>query len=242
MRVWVAARHSIFRRRTRRRSSVFRAAPGPCTGGGRPASRARTRPRVPRRRCRTRRRPGRHRRPARAQPGRRPPRREPSPTRRRWLPPARAGGVRLRADLVPVAVAQVLQGQGPGHMGPVAIDRDALRLKLCGECDPSLPLGAGGAEAGDEVPELNRAVLRRLDQRSQNSLLCSFILLELLSCSVSTCRELPFCPVARFRTALRVPGCAGPYRGIRANMEQTSICTWSRPLCRGCRRHGRDRR
>jgi hypothetical protein len=31
------------------------------------------------------------------------------------------------------------------------------------------------------------------------------------------------CPVVRLRVALRIPGCAGPYRGIRANMEQTSM-------------------
>jgi hypothetical protein len=29
-----------------------------------------------------------------------------------------------------------------------------------------------------------------------------------------------FCPVIRIRGALRIPGCAGPYRGIRATMEQ----------------------
>jgi hypothetical protein len=41
--------------------------------------------------------------------------------------------------------------------------------------------------------------------------------------SASTCRELPFCPVARIRAALRIPDGAGAYRGIRANMEQTSM-------------------
>ena len=59
--------------------------------------------------------------------------------------------------------------------------------------------------------------------RIKSPLLCSFILLEVLSSNASTCRELPFCPVARIRAALRIPGCAGPYRGIRANMEQTSM-------------------
>jgi hypothetical protein len=33
--------------------------------------------------------------------------------------------------------------------------------------------------------------------------------------------ELPVCPVARICASLRIPGGAGPYRGIRANMEQT---------------------
>jgi hypothetical protein len=41
----------------------------------------------------------------------------------------------------------------------------------------------------------------------------------------SMCRELPFCPVAGIRAALRMPGAAGPCRGIRANMEQTSMCS-----------------
>jgi hypothetical protein len=59
--------------------------------------------------------------------------------------------------------------------------------------------------------------------RIKSPLLCSFILLELLPDNANTCRELPFCPVARIRAALRIPGCAGPYRGIRANMEQTSM-------------------
>ena len=77
--------------------------------------------------------------------------------------PAGAGGVRLGGDLVPVAVAQVLQGQGPRHVGPVAVDRDPLRLELGGECGLGFPLGAGGTELGDDVVELAGAVFRRLD-------------------------------------------------------------------------------
>jgi hypothetical protein len=51
------------------------------------------------------------------------------------------------------------------------------------------------------------------------------ILLELLQSNVSRCRELPFCPADGIRGALRIPSGAGVYRGIRANMEQTSGCT-----------------
>ena len=58
----------------------------------------------------------------------------------------------------------------------------------------------------------------------KSPLLCSLILLELLSNNASTYRELPFCAVARIRAALLIPGGAGPYRGIRANMEQTLVC------------------
>jgi hypothetical protein len=54
----------------------------------------------------------------------------------------------------------------------------------------------------------------------KSPLLCLILLLKLLSDNASTCRELPFCPVAGSRAALRIPGGAGPYRGIRATMEQ----------------------
>jgi hypothetical protein len=59
----------------------------------------------------------------------------------------------------------------------------------------------------------------------KSPLLNSIILLEQLSKNGSVCRELPFCPVGRIRAALRMPGAAGPYRGIRANMEQASMRT-----------------
>ena len=62
-----------------------------------------------------------------------------------------------------------------------------------------------------------------LHPRIKSSLLHSIILSGLLSSNASMCRELPFCSVARNRAALRVPGRAGPYRGVRANMEQPSI-------------------
>ena len=60
--------------------------------------------------------------------------------------------------------------------------------------------------------------------RIKSPLLCSVILLELLSNNAITCRELRFCPVARIRAPLRIPEPAGAYRGIRANMEQTWGC------------------
>lgn len=49
---------------------------------------------------------------------------------------------------------------------------------------------------------------------------------------LSTCRDLPFCPMAGIRGALWIPGGAGPYRGIRATMEQS----WG---CIGLDHHGR---
>jgi hypothetical protein len=61
--------------------------------------------------------------------------------------------------------------------------------------------------------------------RIKSPLLCSLILPELLSDNASAYRDLPFCAVARIRAALRIPDNAGPYRGIRANMEQTWIRT-----------------
>ena len=54
----------------------------------------------------------------------------------------------------------------------------------------------------------------------KSPLICSFILLDLLSRNASTCRELSFCPVARIRAALWIPSGAGAYRDVRANMEQ----------------------
>jgi hypothetical protein len=42
---------------------------------------------------------------------------------------------------------------------------------------------------------------------------------DLVSNDDETCRELPFCPVAGIRGALRIPDAAGAYRGIRATME-----------------------
>jgi len=44
----------------------------------------------------------------------------------------------------------------------------------------------------------------------------------LLSSDASTCHNVPFCPIARIRAALRIPGGARPYQGIRAAVEQPS--------------------
>ena len=74
------------------------------------------------------------------------------------------------------------------------------------------PQVSTGAPPGTRTP----------NPRIKSPLLSSILLSELLSNNVSTCRELPFCPVNLIRAALWIPGCAGAYRGIRANMEQTS--------------------
>ena len=66
---------------------------------------------------------------------------------------------------------------------------------------------------------------RTPNPRIKSPLLCSFILFELLLSYADACRELPFCPAAGIRGALRMPDAAGACRGIRANMEQTSACT-----------------
>src|SRR5262249_54305542 len=84
--------------------------------------------------------------------------------------PAGAGGVRLGGDLVPVAIAQVLQRQGPRHKRPIAVDRDALSLQFGGEGGLGVPLGAGGTQPGGNMGELAGAVLGRLDQRGQRLL------------------------------------------------------------------------
>jgi hypothetical protein len=49
-----------------------------------------------------------------------------------------------------------------------------------------------GAPPGTRTPNL----------RIKSPLLCSFILLELLSNNASTCQDLPFCPTARIRAVL----------------------------------------
>src|SRR5690242_9240115 len=85
-------------------------------------------------------------------------------------------------------------------------DENRLALRLNGQVRT-------GAPPGTRTP----------NPRIKSPLLYSFFLLELLSSNAITCRELPFCPVARIRAALQIPGGAGPYRGIRANMEQPSI-------------------
>lgn len=75
----------------------------------------------------------------------------------------------------------------------------------------------------------------------KSPLICSFISLELLSSNASTCRELPFCPVACIRAALWIPNGAGAYRDVRANMEQTSACMGLDQCGRGCLGHGKER-
>jgi hypothetical protein len=59
----------------------------------------------------------------------------------------------------------------------------------------------------------------------KSPLLHSIHLFELMSNNASMCRELPFVLSPGIRRALRIPDAAGAYRGIRANMEQTSMRT-----------------
>jgi hypothetical protein len=63
---------------------------------------------------------------------------------------------------------------------------------------------------------------RTPNPRIKSPLLSSILLPELLPSDDSTCRYLPFCAVTRIRGGLRIPRTTGAYRGIRANMEQTS--------------------
>ena len=64
----------------------------------------------------------------------------------------------------------------------------------------------------------------------KSPLLGSIFLPELLPSDAGTCRYLPFCAVARIRGGLRIPRAAGAYRDIRANMEQTWVCTGLDPM------------
>ena len=71
--------------------------------------------------------------------------------------------MRLRGDLVPVAVAEILEGQGPRHIGPVTVDRESLRLDLCDERGLGFALGPGGPQLGGDVIELAGAAFGGLD-------------------------------------------------------------------------------
>jgi len=75
------------------------------------------------------------------------------------------------------------------------------------------PQVSTGAPPGTRTP----------NPRIKSPLLCSIFPSELVLGSAETCRELPFCPVAGIRGVPRIPDAAGAYRGIRANMEQTSM-------------------
>jgi len=55
---------------------------------------------------------------------------------------------------------------------------------------------------------------------------------DLVGQRAGNCRDLPFRAVARIRGGMRIPGAAGLYRRIRANMERTSTRT-------GLDHHGR---
>jgi Diol dehydratase reactivase ATPase-like domain len=126
------------------------------------------------------------------------------------------------------------RGNVNGTLGP----RYAVALGLALALDP----GAGGFERARRRITMAQAMVTMrkpepgpMRLRIKSPLLSSIILLELLSNNASMCRELPFCPVARIRALLRIPSGAGPYRGIRANMEQTSACTGLDHYGRGVR-------
>jgi hypothetical protein len=64
-----------------------------------------------------------------------------------------------------------------------------------------------------------------LEPRTRGLRVCWFIRLfcsDLVSNDADARQELPFCPFAGIRCPLRIPDATGAYRGIRANMEQTS--------------------
>jgi len=75
------------------------------------------------------------------------------------------------------------------------------------------PQVSTGAPPGTRTP----------NPRIKSPLLCSSFSSELVPGDANTCRELPFCPLAGIRGVLGIPDAAGAYRGIRANMEQTSV-------------------
>jgi len=71
--------------------------------------------------------------------------------------------------------------------------------------------GQNGCAARDSNPE----------PAVKSPLLCSILLLHLVSSCAATCRDLPDCTASHESGGRAVPAAAGPYRDIRANMEQT---------------------
>jgi hypothetical protein len=149
----------------------------------------------------------------------------------------RVGGVLHDASAGGLASDEPSGHEGGGFGGRL-IDDEALGagkelLGLAQAPGPDQRSGTGG-EQGPLVPRFAGRWYRSAAgpgrqacpaARIKSPLLCSLMLPELLSDNASAYRDLPFCAVARTRAALRIPGNAGPYRGIRANMEQTWIRT-----------------
>jgi hypothetical protein len=55
----------------------------------------------------------------------------------------------------------------------------------------------------------------------KSPLLCSILLLCLVSFCAEACRDLPDCTAGHESGCRVMPAATGPYRDIRANMEQT---------------------
>jgi hypothetical protein len=75
----------------------------------------------------------------------------------------------------------------------------------------------------------------------KSPLLNSILLFELMLSDDDTCRYLPFCAAGCILGRLRIPGSAGAYRDIRANMEQSSLRAGLDHYGRGCWRRNRER-
>ena len=139
-------------------------------------------------------------------------------------------------------------GDGPVMDLPYTCAGDApdheAAMPACGRCEPgarsadvdlAMESGAFHSVAPRYRPDQDRGAgsghlnchgTRQLDQcarRLRSPLLCSILLSELVSRDAGTCRELPFCAVARIRGGRRIPRAPGPYR--------TSERTWSEHRC-----------
>jgi len=103
------------------------------------------------------------------------------------------------------------------HTGTLIIEKPGVK-----------PQVSTGAPPGTPTPK----------PRIKSPLLCSYFASELAPVGTDTCRQLPFYPLAGIRGVLPMPDAAGAYRGIRANMEQTSARTGLDHHGRRCLRSG----
>jgi hypothetical protein len=67
---------------------------------------------------------------------------------------------------------------------------------------------------------VRRQGLETPNPRIKSPLLSSILLSYLVTLHAGTCRELPDCAAGRESGGRAVPAATGPYRDIRANMEQ----------------------